>query len=50
MPTKRMFDLALLVVVLAKPAEGLLKIAARRWTREKSGAVQLVGQMVEVSF
>lgn len=50
MPTKRMFDLALLVVVLAKPAEGLLKIAARRWTRETSGPTKLIGEMVEVSF
>jgi hypothetical protein len=50
MPNKRVFDLALLVVVLAKPAEGLIKIAARRWAKEASGPVQLVGQMVEVSF
>ena len=48
--TKRTFDLALIVVLLAKPAVGLVKIASRRWTRETEGVLSTIGNAVEVSL
>ena len=50
MPNKRTFDLALLVVLLAAPAKGLVKIAARRWSNEGQGRLALVGDVVKVSL
>lgn len=48
--TKKNFDLALLVVLLAKPAFGLVKIASRRWVQETSGPLSTVGNAVQVAL
>jgi len=42
--------LALLVVVLAHPAIGLLRVASRRWINETTGALSTVGQAVQVAL
>lgn len=47
---RRTFDLALIVVLLAKPAFGLVKMSARRWASEQSGPMSLVGQAVDVAL
>lgn len=47
---RRTFDLALIVVLLAKPAVGLLKMSARRWASEQSGTLSTVGQAVDVAL
>jgi hypothetical protein len=43
MPTKRIFDLALLTVLLVTPALGLVKMAARRWAAEENNPLATVG-------
>ena len=48
--TKKNFDLALLVVLLAKPAFGLVKIASRRWVSESTGPLSTVGNAVSVAL
>ena len=48
--TKRTFDLALLVVVLAHPAFGLVKMASRRWVTDKSGPLATIGSAVQVAL
>lgn len=48
--TKRSFDLALLVVLLSKPAFGLVKMASRRWSVESSGPLSTVGNAVQVAL
>ena len=48
--TKRTFDLALLVVILAHPAVGLVKIASRRWASETTGPLSTIGSAVEVAL
>ena len=50
MPTKRIFDLTLLTVLLAKPAFGIVKMAARRWTQESDGVMGTVGGAVKVAL
>ena len=47
---RKNFDLALLVVLLAHPAFGLLKVAARRWTNEGTGPLSTIGAAVEVAL
>ena len=48
--TKKNFDLALLVVLLAHPAVGLIKSASRRWVSEKSGPLSTIGNAVSVAL
>ena len=48
--TKRNFDLALLVVLLAHPAFGLVKMASRRWVTDKSGPLATIGNAVQVAL
>ena len=48
--TKKTFDLALLVVLLAHPALGLVRSAARRWTSDDTGALSTIGQAVAVAL
>jgi hypothetical protein len=48
--TKKNFDLALLVVLLAHPAFGLVRIASRRWVTETSGPLNTIGQAVQVAL
>jgi hypothetical protein len=48
--TKKTFDLALLVVLLAKPATGILRLAARRWSDETSGSLKTIGDAVQVAL
>lgn len=47
MPTKRIFDLTLLTIILTAPALGVVKIAARRWARESNGPMGVVGGAVK---
>lgn len=47
---RKNFDLALLVFLLAHPAFGLLKVAARRWTNEGTGPLSTLGAAVEVAL
>lgn len=46
--TKKNFDLALLIVLLAHPAFGVVKMASRRWARETSGPLQTVGTAAQI--
>jgi len=48
MPTKRIFDLVVVTVLLAHPAVGLAKLAGRRWARESNGAVAKLGDALTV--
>ena len=51
MPTKRIFDLTVLTVILLHPAVGLLRMSARRWKREASDSVLgTIGTTVEVAL
>lgn len=47
---KKTFDLALIVVLLAKPAFGLLRVASRRWASEQTGPLASVGEAVNVAL
>jgi hypothetical protein len=47
---RRTFDLALLVVVLAHPAMGLLRISSRRWANETNGPLARVGEAINVGW
>ena len=49
-PSKKIFDLVLIVVLLAKPAIGLLKMGARRWSNESNGALGVLGDAVQVGL
>jgi hypothetical protein len=48
MPTKRIFDLALLVVILGAPAIGLVNMSSRRWLREGDGPLATIGEAAAV--
>lgn len=50
MPTKRVFDLTLLTILLAHPAIGLVRIAARRWSNESAGAMGTIGDAVQAAL
>jgi hypothetical protein len=39
MPSKKTFDLVIITSLLLHPAVGLLKMSARRWSRESNNAV-----------
>lgn len=48
---KKTFDLALLVVLLAHPAFGLVKMSARRWVAENtSGPLDTLGRAIQVAL
>jgi hypothetical protein len=47
---KKTFDLALIVVLLAKPAFGLLRIGSRRWTNEQTGTLATIGAAVNTAL
>ena len=50
MPTKRIFDLVVLTTLLLHPAVGLVRINARRWSRESTGPMGTVGDAVQVAL
>lgn len=52
LPTKRAFDLTLLVIILAHPAFGLLRMASRRWSKESNegSALETLGDAVQVAL
>jgi len=50
MPTKRIFDLALLTALLVTPATGLVRMASRRWARENGGVLGSVGASLAVAI
>ena len=50
MPTKRTFDLIIISGLLLKPAVGLLRMAARRWTTDDDGALGTIGASVAVAL
>lgn len=51
MPTKRIFDLTVLTIILVHPAVGLLRMSARRWKREYADSpLGIVGSAVEVAL
>lgn len=47
--TRRIFYGTLLVVVLAKPASGIIKMAARRWANETTGPLRTIGVAIAVA-
>ena len=49
MVTKRIFVMTVAVVVLAKPASGIVRLAARRWARETTGPLQIIGTAIAVA-
>jgi len=50
MPSKKTFDLVLIVGLLLHPALGLARIGARRWSREHSGASKVVGDAIQIGM
>jgi len=50
MPTKRIFDLVVLSSLLLHPAVGLLRMSARRWSRETSGSMSVLGDALVVGL
>jgi len=50
MPTKRLFDFVVLTSLLLHPAVGLVKMSARRWSRESNGAVSTLGTALAVGL
>lgn len=50
MPTKRIFDLVVLSSLLLHPAVGLVKMSARRWSRENTGATSTLGSALVVGL
>ena len=50
MPTKRIFDLIVLSSLLLHPAVGLLRMSARRWSRENAGATGIIGDAIVVGL
>jgi hypothetical protein len=50
LPTKRVFDLVVLTFLLLKPAVGLIKTAAPRWSSESSGVMETIGDAVQVAL
>lgn len=49
-PTKKVFDLVLITSLLLHPAVGLIKMSARRWSKESTGALATVGDAVAVAL
>ena len=47
---RKTFALALLVVLLAHPAFGLLRVGSRRWANEQTGTLATLGQAVQVAL
>ena len=43
---RRIFDLIVLTVILLRPAEGLVKCAARRWSQDSDGPMGVIGDAV----
>jgi len=50
MPTKRIFDLVVLSSLLLHPAVGLLRMSARRWSRENDGVTGVLGDALVVAL
>lgn len=48
--SRRTFDLIVLTIILMKPAEGLVKMAARRWSRDSDGVMGTIGDAVQVAL
>ena len=48
--TRRTFDLIILTVILLRPAEGLLKMASKRWSAESTGPMGVIGDAVQVAL
>lgn len=47
---RRTFDLIILTVILMRPAEGLVKMAARRWSRDSDGPMGTIGDAIQVAL
>lgn len=47
---RKTFDLIVLVGLLMKPAVGLVKMAAPRWSKESQGAMATIGDAVQVAL
>lgn len=50
MPTKRVFDLVVLTSLLLHPAVGLIKMSARRWSAQGTGAAATIGDALVVGL
>jgi len=50
MPSKKTFDLVLIVGLLLHPALGLARIGARRWSRENEGASKVIGDAIQLGM
>ena len=50
MPTKRAFDLVVIVTLLMHPAVGLVKLESRRLARESNGGLGNVGRALTVGL
>ena len=51
MPTKRIFDVVVITVLLLHPAVGLLRMSGRRWNQEKPDTpLGVIGGAVEVAL
>jgi len=50
MPTKRIFDLVVITSILLHPAVGLVRMKARRDSRESSGYMNALGNALVVAL
>lgn len=47
---RKWFDGTLLIVLLSKPAFGLVKMASARWSQECNGALGTIGDAAQVAL
>lgn len=50
MPNKKTFDLVLITALLLHPAIGLVRMSARRWSREGNGALAKTGDTIQIGL
>jgi len=51
MPSKKTFDLIIITSLLLHPAVGLLKMSARRWSRESTNtAASTLGEAITIGL
>jgi hypothetical protein len=48
MPTKRIFDLGIILLLFGSAALSLPRLAARRWIKESNGVMNVIGGAVGV--
>jgi hypothetical protein len=47
---RKVFDLIIVVGLLLKPATGLARMGARRWSRDSNGPMEVIGDAVQIGL